>query len=539
MKSHLFIMSLTQSKTSSSLGTQSSAVVHRVSPSNLSLHQFSAGSTVQDILATASLFHGSHIPVALFQAVFEQRLLSRAISKLTSRSLVRAPESENVFEVDQDVRRVVRSELKTLSDRSRHRALAIRLLDKAFPSCFSSPRLLSQSHELQMHVATIVDDAFEDVMDTTITQKAAQLAIRYCSYLSTLGYYALVAELATRFQIECRDNRIPLDTYTALEVQYATAQALRGRLDTALSLFRNIHRSRRHNLGRDDIRTAHSSNNLALAYQALGEYEKAHVFHCKALATKTTLLGEHHADTLVTVNNLGWVMLDQGHYDIAEDMFNRSLAGWVKVYDADDLFVITAKSNLGIALFFEGRLDEAEDLHAYAYNARRAIFGATHHETMKSKVNLAITINEKGYHERAEELYLGAVEVLENVMGASHPETLKTKFNLATALHDQRKFEDAEETIAEIIPLLQRKYGSSHPETLDAMEFLAILLQHLHNFSRALKVATKVYEYRAQKNGDYHDDTQRSLKHVRDLAEDLEESRTFHNYPILTPIAAC
>jgi hypothetical protein len=86
---------------------------------------------------------------------------------------------------------------------------------------------------------------------------------------------------------------------------------------------------------------------------------------------------------------------------------------------------------------------------------------------------------------------------------------------------------------------LQKKLGATHVETLGALEFRAILLQHLGKFLKAHGLATELYEVREKKLGYYHDDTQRSLQHLRDLAEDVEEAHVKHRFPSAVPVAVC
>jgi tetratricopeptide (TPR) repeat protein len=471
--------------------------------------------------------------------MFNPMLLSAAVSTLLSESCVQQDLAKRSIYINPLVQDMVRSEIMASADRSRYVASALRSLNSVFHAEFSRPRILRRSHRLYLHASTLLNTIMNLPFDISGFEEAVTLAVRYCMYLITVGHYSQALELIATFRGWAKDH-LPsdLDVGTALSGKEAAARASSGNLHIALCLLRDIHRSRLSILGPADIDTLHSINGLGLVHHALGNVQKAFRYHSKALAAKTKLLGANDADTLVSANNLGLVLQSKGDYQAAEKMFSRTLKGWLQAYDPDDLFVITARSNIGIALHFQGKLDEAENIHRYVYNERLRILGNTHHETVKSKANLAITVNEKGHPAQAEQLYREALADFQTELGYSHPDTLKTHTNLATALHDQGKFQEAESIVKLALPLIGAKYGSSHAETIEAMEFRAILLQHLGKFNKAHGIATQVYEVRREKLGYDHDDTQRSLQHVRDLAEDCEEAHVLQTFSSSVSIAA-
>jgi tetratricopeptide (TPR) repeat protein len=507
--------------------------------SNLSLHRFLPESVTQNLLTILSLLHTSGISTTLLLGLFDAESLSTAVSTLISQSYVQQDLAKRSVSIDPLAQQTVLSEIMASSDRSRYFALATRSLNSIFNAEFARPRTLHRSHRLYLHVSTILNTTMDLPLDLSAFEEATTLAIRYCMYLITVGHYSQALKLIAAFREWCK-AQLPsdFDVETALSGKEAAAQASSGSLNTALCLLRYIYRSRLRTFGPTDIDTLHSINGLGLVHHALGNVQKAFRYHSKALVAKTRFLGANDPDTLVSANNLGLVLQSKGDYQAAEKLFSRTLKGWLQAYDPDDLFVITARSNIGIALHFQGKLDEAENIHRYVYNERLRILGNTHHETVKSKANLAITVNEKGYPSQAEQLYREALAAFQTELGQSHPDTLKTHTNLATALHDQGKFQEAESVVKLALPLIGAKYGSSHAETIEAMAFRAILLQHLGKFTKAHGIATEVYEARREKLGYDHDDTQRSLQHVRDLAEDCEEAHVLQTFSTSISIAA-
>ncbi|CAN9474776.1 unnamed protein product [Alternaria alternata] len=432
----------------------------------------------------------------------------------------------------------VRTELETSGGRLQHIRPVLRTLNIEFDVSFTRSQDLQRGHDLHVQVSAVLETTMQYPVNPLTFAETAALTVRFCMYLMMTGCYLRVLYLLVTFKAWSRDV-LPayFETDTTLSGKEITAQTLRGELDTALPMLHSLHRSRTKSLGRSDIRTLHSVNGLGLMYHTMGNNLAAMHHHQSALRLKSKRLGRDDPDTLISANNLGIVLISQGEHEKAEDLFDRSLKGWLQAYGADDLFVIAARSNIGIALHFQGKLDEAEYSHRYVYKKRHQILGPHHHETVKSQANLAITLNEQGHHTQAETLYRQALAIFQDKLGVSHPDTLKTHTNLATALHDQGKFNEAESVVASAIPLLRKKFDVLHPEVLEALEFRAILLQHIGKFSKALGIARQLYEARENKLGYDHDDTQRSLQHVRDLAEDMEEAHVMRRFPLVVPVA--
>lgn len=426
----------------------------------------------------------------------------------------------------------VRTELETSSNRLKHIRPVLRTLSIEFDLPFTQLQNLQRGHDLHVQVSGVLETVMQYPVDPITFAETAALTIRFCTYLMMTGCYSRVLYLTVTFKAWSRDV-LPayFETDTTLSGKEITARTLRGDFNMALPMLHRLHRSRKKSLGTSDIRTLHSVNGLGLMYHILGNNSAAIRYHQGALRLKSKILGRNNPDTLISANNLGIVLLSQGEHKTAEDLFNRSLKGWLQAHGADDLFVIAASSNIGIALYFQGKLHEAEHRHRYVYKKRHQILGPHHHETVKSQVNLAITLNEQGYHKQAEVLYRQALAIFQDQLGVSHPDTLKTHTNLATALHDQGKFDEAESVVASALPLLERKFGIWHAEALEALEFRAILLQHLGRFSKALDIAKELSEVRKKRLGYDHDDTQRSLQHLRDLAEDVEEADVMRRFP--------
>jgi len=409
-------------------------------------------------------------------------------------------------------------------ERSDYLRFALDVTGTRFPWSFAERRTLREGRELEAEVSALVWHVMDRPFDPSILENAASIALRFCMYLLTMAFYTRAAGFATRFAEWCRQDQSPnFKMVTSFHGKAAVADALAGKIAPSLGQHRKVYLERRSQLGKAHAQTMHGLNNMAIVAHNLKDIYKAAKYQRAALTLKTKQLGAEDPDTLLSLHNLAIVLLSKAQYNAAESMFRRTLNGWLQHYKSDDLFVLTARSNLGIALYFQNRFDEAEAIHRHVFTERQLILGKSHHETMKSQSNIAMIFNETGRHVEAEKLWRDVYKTLQNDLGASHPDTLKTQHNIVTALHDQGRYGEAEATLSGVIPHLQTKYGETHSETLEALEFRAILLHCLKMYVNALELATEVYQIRKENLGYDHDDTQRSLLHVRDLAENCEE----------------
>jgi tetratricopeptide (TPR) repeat protein len=503
-------------------------------PTLVLLQRFRDNKAVRSILATLSYLDATEVPMSIFRKTLRHNELSEALEILKHASAVQSNTTSQTLDIHPLARELVRLELESSEDRNKLLVGALRSTRLEFQIDFSRPRTLADARTLSIHAVTVLNSAMNTIPDPSVFKEAVGLALRYCMYLLTDSHYDSVIQFIPQIQRWCRNllhHKVNREVATALKARLAIAQASTGNIHDALRIFSVLGDSRIRHFGTDNIVTLHNFNNLALIQYELGDYREAVEIHSKVLKSKSSQLGKLDPDALVSANNLGVAFQSQGHHDAAQRLFDRSLYGWSQIYDPDDLLVLSAQSNRGTSLFLQGRLDDAERDHRLVYRERRRILGRIHHETLKSKANLAMTINDKGNHERAEQLYREVFEGFDDQLGPTHPDTLRTYTNLATCLHDQEKYEEAEALILSAIPLMEFKYGSRHAETLDAMEFRAILLHCLELYIPALEVATFVYNVRYEALGYDHADTQRSLGHVRDLAENCEEERTVENFP--------
>ncbi|MCA1994544.1 MAG: CHAT domain-containing protein, partial [Coleofasciculus sp. S288] len=97
-----------------------------------------------------------------------------------------------------------------------------------------------------------------------------------------------------------------------------------------------------------------SLNNLALLYEAQGNYAQAEPLYQRALAIFEKVLGPEHPDVAASLSALGSLYHAQGNYAQAEPLFQRALAISEKVLRPEHPLVATSLNNLAELYWAKG-----------------------------------------------------------------------------------------------------------------------------------------------------------------------------------------
>ena len=119
-------------------------------------------------------------------------------------------------------------------------------------------------------------------------------------------------------------------------------------------------------MGPDHIETSVSLNNLALVYQAQGNYEAAEPLFVRALKTEEKAVGPDHTDTLMGVNNLALLYQAKGDYAAAEPLLQRALKTRERVLGLDHPLTAASMDSLAFHYRVLGKYAAAEPLYQQA-----------------------------------------------------------------------------------------------------------------------------------------------------------------------------
>jgi tetratricopeptide (TPR) repeat protein len=268
-------------------------------------------------------------------------------------------------------------------------------------------------------------------------------------------------------------------------------------------------------LGPEHVDTLITQNNLAMAYQGSGRYDRAIALFERTLAVERARLGGDHPDTLVTQNNLALTYRDDGQWDRAIALFERTLAVETARLGADHPDTLTTRNNLALTYRDDGQWDRAIALLEQTLATRSSQLGPDHPDTLLTQQNLAMAYREAGHWNRAIALFEQTLTAQTARLGADHPYTLLTRNNLGPAYLAVGQVDRAIAHLEHTVAARAAKLGADHPSTLSTQNNLALAYQASGRLEEAIALFERTLAVRVTKHGVEHP---RTLTTSYDLA---------------------
>jgi eukaryotic-like serine/threonine-protein kinase len=245
---------------------------------------------------------------------------------------------------------------------------------------------------------------------------------------------------------------------------------------------------RREALGEDDPLTWHSTNSLAMAYQADGKLGLAIPLYARTLKAKEAKLGSDDLSTLLTRHNLAGAYLEAGRLDLAIPLLERTLKAEESRRGDSDPITLAARNNLAGAYRRDGQLDRAIPLLERTLKAQVSRQGVTHAETLLTQHNLAGAYQDAGKLDLAIPLLERTLKAMEATLSDGHPSVISTRNSLAVAYMRNKQLDRSVPLFEDLVR--RAKPGDTHPRTF----VIAFNLGASYRDARRLKEAVAVYD---------------------------------------------
>ena len=262
---------------------------------------------------------------------------------------------------------------------------------------------------------------------------------------------------------------------------------------------------------------ARSLNNLAALYHAQGAYTKARPLYERALAIREQALGPTHPETARGLNNLAWLNRDQGQYAKAESLLKRALAISEQSLGPEHLQTAKSLNNLAALHQTQGAYTLAEPLYVRAGRIFEQTLGPAHPETAQNLNNLAMLYEAQGAYTQARPLYEQALSILEQALGPTHPVTARNLNNLAMLYEAQGAYTQAEPLLKRALSILEQALGPTHPFAAGSLNDLAMLYYAQGAYTQARPLLERALAIREQALGPIHPATATSLNNLATL----------------------
>ena len=246
-----------------------------------------------------------------------------------------------------------------------------------------------------------------------------------------------------------------------------------GRLDKAITLYKENLEDSIRVLGPDHPDALTARNNLAGAYRASSRLDEAIILYEQVFSGRSRVLGPDHRSTLTARDDLADTYWEAGRLDEAITLKKQILDDALRIMGPDSPGASTARLNLAATYRDAGRLDESITLYKQNLDDVARVLGPHHPETLASRHSLASAFRDAGRLDQAISLYKENLEEFTRLAGPDHPHTLSSRSTLAGAYRDAGRLDEAIPLFEQNLEDRTRTLGLDHPETLASRHNLA------------------------------------------------------------------
>ena len=244
----------------------------------------------------------------------------------------------------------------------------------------------------------------------------------------------------------------------------------------AEAMFRRALEIRRRDLGSEDRATLRTATNLGMTLTGTDEGLEL-LRH--TLETQRRVLGDRDQDTLTTINDLAQAYRARGQLDRAEPLYREAFDGLRETYGEGRPQTQLARSNLASALRFMERYDEAEPLFLESIAGLEAIYGAGSRSAFITRHNLARMYTAQGRHADAVRVLGELVRDADATLEPGHPHRLVFARRLAEGALAAGDDARAEPLLADAYHRYAEHEGPGSPHALRLAALLTELCERV------------------------------------------------------------
>ncbi len=214
----------------------------------------------------------------------------------------------------------------------------------------------------------------------------------------------------------------------------------------------------------NEERIATLINNLGLAWDAKGEYDKAISYYEKALKIDLKTFGENHSNAAAReYNNLGTAWASKGEYTEAISYYEKALKIDLKTFDENHPNLATGYNNLGLAWYTKGEYDKAINYYDKALKILLKAFGEIHPNLATNYSNLGVAWESKGESDKALDYFEKALQINLKTLGENHPNLATVYLNLGGVWNSKADYDKAIEYYEKALQIDLNTLGENHP----------------------------------------------------------------------------
>jgi len=283
---------------------------------------------------------------------------------------------------------------------------------------------------------------------------------------------------------------------------YAKGLHTLQRYHEAAGLFHHCLRIKSFISGLEDTTVLSLKNELAVVLLKFFSNDAAHSLLEVCVVNRRLLLGDDHADTLISELHLAFVLGLKNRFDAALSLIESCLQKRIRLVGPDHAATLQAFSckaqlkfnylshrigqrKLSAAQVGSQQI-EIENSFKVCLAKQEVVLGTLHEDTVSTRNNLALVYSTFGDLRRARALFSECLQSIQSSLGFNHPTSFGTMRCLASVAMAAGDASTAERLYTDCLTSLRIVFGIQHPTTLTTIEDLGHVYVSMGRFDDAL-----------------------------------------------------
>jgi CHAT domain-containing protein/tetratricopeptide (TPR) repeat protein len=240
--------------------------------------------------------------------------------------------------------------------------------------------------------------------------------------------------------------------------------------------------------------------NEASLLESRGEYEPAKDRYARALEILRETAGPEHRETLLMQKDLAMAWNNLGDFEKARPLLEDALAIRL-AQDAGHVDVAVLQHNLGAVDWALGDYTAARAAFVAASDGLAGSLGGSHPHVAAALEGLAVVQSNLGDYTNARTTYDRVLAIREKALPSGHPLIGQTRVNLGDALMSLGDYGAARRELEGGLSILERSLGATNPQLLAGLTNLAVLHDRTGDHAAARRLMRRGIAIREAANG--------------------------------------
>ncbi|CAL1285639.1 unnamed protein product [Larinioides sclopetarius] len=265
------------------------------------------------------------------------------------------------------------------------------------------------------------------------------------------------------------------------------------RYDEAFVAFESILRKKVATFGADSHPVLDVKVYLAIIFQLRGDLEKALLLFREVHEVRKSSLGGDHQRTLIDEASIGDILLEQGKTPEALRIFEAVSTKLKRILDPYDLKLLNYELRISSTLFKLKKFDEVLKINN-EIGEKIALKMEDPYQNLLADFQYltAVILCQRGNYSEALKLFEEIYETRRTILAPHHSKTLKALWGIAEGLYRLKRYDESLEVSTKLLDIRKSHLPEDHINILESEYFVAKLLYSQNRFLSALKILLRV-----------------------------------------------